>query len=155
MKKWKSFIFTTLISITIFIGLSFIAQPIIADKYRYDEHLTEHVYEHKKEDAIEEGGELLGWGAVIAVAGAGIILPLRRSSRSLMTKFPNTKKLLQSALKLFGKTHIFIGALAITLSVVHGLIMFVHEEEFGFREVAGTTSIGLMSIAAIFGLFLS
>lgn len=120
---------------------------------RYDEHDRENG-EGDENEALEEGGELLGWGTVIAIGGAGALMPLRRSSRSLINKFPSAKSGIISLLKLLGKSHIWIGALAILLSSVHGVMMYLNEGEFGFREISGTISVGLMGIAAIFGVLL-
>ena len=138
--------------------LSFVAQPSFADddhhKYRTGEYYNDYNDEHDENEALEEGGELLGWGTVIAIGGASVLMPLRRGSRSLIKKFPNAKSGIISTLRLVGKSHIWIGALAIILSIIHGVMMYINEREFGFDEISGTISVGLMAIAAVFGVLL-
>ncbi len=144
----------------------FVAQTSFADDDDHDEYKSGEYFnggydeqdreygegDHDENEALKEGGELLGWGTVIAIGGAGALMPLRRSSRSLIKKFPNAKSGIVSLLKLLGKSHIWIGALAILLSSIHGVLMYLNEGEFGFREISGTISVGLMAIAAIFGV---
>lgn len=156
----------SIIAVLLLLVISFVAKPSFADDddhedYRsgefYNDHYDEHdgEYGEREEDGpLKEGGELLGWGTVIAIGGAGALMPLRRSSRSLIKKFPNAKGRIISTLKLVGKSHIWIGAIAILLSSIHGVLMYINEGEFGFREIAGTVSVGLMAIAAVFGVLL-
>lgn len=154
----------SIIAVLFLLVLSFVAQPSFADddddhdEYRsgeyYDEYGEHGEGGHDDDGPLKEGGELLGWGTVIAIGGAGVLMPLRRSSRSLIKKFPNAKAGIISSLKFVGKSHIWIGALALVLSSVHGVLMYLNEGEFGFREISGTISVGLMAIAAIFGVLL-
>lgn len=150
-------IVVSIFALLLLIVLSFAAQPSFADddhhKYRTGEFYNDHD-EHDENEALEEGGELLGWGTVIAIGGAGALMPLRRGSRSLIKKFPNAKGRIISTLKLLGKSHIWIGTLAILLSSIHGVLMYLNEREFGFDEISGIISVGLMAIAAVFGILL-
>lgn len=151
-------IVVSIFALLLLLALSFAAQPSFADdhhhKYRTGEFYNGHGDEHEENEALEEGGELLGWGTVIAIGGAGALMPLRRGSRSLIKKFPNAKGRIISTLKLLGKSHIWIGTLAILLSSIHGVIMYLNEREFGFDEISGIISVGLMAIASIFGALL-
>ena len=148
------------LALLLLLVISFVVQPSFADddhnKYREGEFYNGHYDKHKHDEneALEEGGELLGWGTVIAIGGAGALMPLRRGSRSIIKKFPNAKSGIISALKFLGKSHIWIGALALILSSVHGVMMYFNEREFGFDEISGTISVGLMAIAAVFGVLL-
>lgn len=152
-----------LLLIPLFVAQTSFADDDDHDKYksgeyfngRYDEHDREHGEgDDDENEALEEGGELLGWGTVIAIGGASVLMPLRKGSRRLIKKFPNAKSGIVSSLKLLRKSHIWIGALAILLSSVHGVMMYLNEGEFGFHEISGTISVGLMAIAAIFGVLL-
>ncbi|HHY74857.1 MAG TPA: hypothetical protein GX497_16840 [Bacillus bacterium] len=168
MNIWFKLVAGSIIAIMVIFSLSLVANPSFADddehykyrtgdndKGRYDDYYGEHGKGgHEKDGLLEEGGELLGWGTVIAIGGAGLIMPLRRGSRSLIKKFPNTKNTIISALKLVGKSHLWIGSLAILLGAIHGVLMYIDEGEFGFEGVTGTISVGLMAIAAIFGALL-
>ncbi|HHW37878.1 MAG TPA: hypothetical protein GXX18_11645 [Bacillales bacterium] len=157
--KTKKIVGSILAILLLFI-LSFVAQPSFADddddhhKYREGESYNGHYDKHDENEVLKEGGEVLGWGTVIAIAGAGALMPLRRGSRRLIKKFPNAKSGIISALKILGKSHIWIGALAIILSTIHGIIMYINEREFEFDEISGMISVGLMAIAAIFGVLL-
>jgi len=159
MKSWSIIIIGSFFAIMLVFGLSLAAQPSFADddhhEYRMGEHYGEHEEGGERNEAFEEGGELLGWGSVIAIGGAAVIMPLRRNSSKLIKTFPNAKASIVSGLKLFSKSHIWIGALAVTLSAIHGVLMYLNEGEFGFREFAGTLSVGFMAIAAIFGVMLA
>lgn len=156
--KTKRIVFS-IFALLLLLVLLFTAQPSFADdedhhKYRTGELYNDHDDEHDENEALEEGGELLGWGTVIAIGGAGALMPLRRGSRRLIKKFPNAKGKIISTLKLLGKSHIWIGTLALLLSSIHGVIMYLNEREFGFDEISGIISVGLMAIAAIFGVLL-
>ncbi len=147
------------LALLLLLVISFVAQPSFADgddhhKYRTGEFYNDHYDKHDENEALEESGELLGWGTVIAIGGASVLMPLRRSSRGLIKKFPNGKGRIISTLKFLGKSHIWIGALAILLSSIHGVMMYINEREFGFDEISGTISLGLMTIAAVFGALL-
>lgn len=172
MNVWSKIIVGSIVALMLMFGLSLAAQPSFADddddndEYRTGDHYNGRYDdngeyngeygegEHEKEGPYEEGGKLLGWGTVIAIGGAGVLMPLRRGSRNLIKKFPNAKDGIISALKLVSKSHVWIGVTALSLSIIHGVLMYLNEGEFGFREIAGTISVGLMAVAAIFGVLL-
>lgn len=159
MKKFSSIIVGTILTLIMIAGLSFAAQPILADDHDYDvyelrEHYSGHGG-HEEDEGMEEGGELLGWGTVAAMGGAVVLLPLRRNASKLMKAFPQEKNMIKSILKFFSNTHIWIGIVALGLSGVHGTLLFLHEGEFEFDIVLGILSFSLMIIAALFGMKLA
>ncbi|WP_017754114.1 hypothetical protein [Calidifontibacillus oryziterrae] len=157
MQKVSNFIAVSMLTLFVLTGLLLIAEPIIADDY--DEHKKNYYYEkhekHEKDEGLEEGGELLGWGTVIAMGGAAILMPLRRSSKKLMQIFPNGKSIIRTIMKFLSKFHIWIGAIVLALSGIHGTLLFLHEGEFESEVVLGLISFSLMALAAIFGVRLA
>lgn len=151
----------TILTLMMLAGLSFTVQPILADDHDHDfddSELSEHYGghdEHEEEEGMEEGGKLLGWGTIVAMGGAVVLLPLRRNASKLMKAFPNEKNVIKSILKFFSKIHIWIGIVALGLSGVHGILLFLHEGEFESDVVLGILSFSLMVIAAIFGVKLA
>lgn len=121
------------------------------------EFYEQYEYEKGKEEseAAEEGGELLGWGAVAAALLAGALLPLRRQANLIIKIFPNAKTFFISLLKTLAKWHMPIGVVAFALTLAHGVLMYFSEGELEIREYAGIAATILMGIAAIFGVILA
>lgn len=159
MKIISSIIVGAILTLVMITGLSFVAQPILADdhddeNYEFREHYGG--YEENEEDkGLEAGGELLGWGTVIVMGGAAVLMPLRRGSSKLMKTFPNAKSVIRSVLKFFSKIHIWLGLFAIGISGIHGTLLFLHEGEIESEVILGSLSFSLMVISSIFGLKLA
>lgn len=124
-----------------------------------DEHSEKYEHnqrgEHEKEDGpYKEMGKTVGWGTVIAMGAAGIIFPLRKSIKAVITNFPRTKKRFISLSKFFGKYHIVFGIVALALGSIHGLIMYLSEGELEGEGLLGLGAVLLMAIAGIFGAVL-
>ncbi|WP_010677692.1 hypothetical protein [Bacillus timonensis] len=121
------------------------------------EHDFDETYEHHDdEDGIyEDLGKTIGWGTVITLGASGFLFPIRRSMKWLITNYPKSKKTFISTSKLFGKYHILMGILALALSVIHGITMYISEGELEGDGVIGLIGVILMIVASIFGLILS
>jgi len=121
------------------------------------------VYEHKedfrendeKEGALEEIGKTVGWGTAIAMGTAGVIFPLRRSTKRLITTVPSFKEMIISFSKFLGKYHVLIGSFALLLGVTHGISMLITEPEFELNTFTGIGTIVILLIAALFGTVLN
>ena len=109
----------------------------------------------KGEDGpYEELGENLGWGAVIAMGTAGVIFILRRSMKTVITNFPDSKNIFISISKFFGKYHILIGIIALAFSIFHGIAMYLSEGALEKDGIIGLGSVIFMAIASIIGAVL-
>ncbi|MDR4887791.1 hypothetical protein RGU12_09560 [Fredinandcohnia sp. QZ13] len=125
--------------------------PVSAD------HGFDETYEqHDDEDGIyEDVGKAVGWGTAITLGAAGFIFPIRRSMKWLISNYPKSKKTFISTSKFFGKYHILIGILALALSIIHGVTMYVSEGELESDGIIGLVAVVLMIVASLFGLILS
>lgn len=103
---------------------------------------------------LKEVGELLGWGAAIAIVTAGLLFPVRRSAKIVLQKVPSAKKIFIAFSKFLGKNHVLIGIFALVLVITHGVSMLVNEWEFEFEALTGIGTFSFMLIAAMFGIFL-
>ena len=56
--------------------------------------------------------------------------------------------------KYLGKYHIYIGILALLLSIGHGLLMYFSEGELESEGIVGLGAVILMIVAGIFGAIL-
>lgn len=113
-------------------------------EYHYDD------YKHE-EEAYEDLGETVGWGTLIAMGAAGLILPIRKSAKWTIRKFPKSKRFYLSSSKYLGKYHLFFGIMAIVLSAGHGVAMYISEGELESEGIIGLVAFLLMIIAAVFG----
>ena len=84
--------------------------------------------------AYEEIGEAVGWGTVIAMGAAGLIFPVRKSAKWIITNYPESKNILISISKFFRKYHLFIGIIALVFSTFHGVTMYLSEWELKSRD---------------------
>lgn len=125
------------------------------EKYEKYQEYGEHREGGKHDDeAYEDVGEALGWGTAIAMGAAGIIFILRRSMKTVITKFPDSKSIFISLSKFFGKNHIWIGVIALVLSIIHGVLMFLSEGELDGDGIIGLGSVIFMAIASAIGAVL-
>ncbi|MFO7317122.1 MAG: hypothetical protein C0P75_008705 [Bacilli bacterium] len=127
-----------------------------------DDDFGEH-HEHyewgygKKEhidDRYEDAGEMIGWGTVITFAVAGLIFPMRRLTKPMITTFPSIKQIYISLTKFLGKYHILIGIVTVLLSICHGILMYLHEGRLEDEGVSGLVSAIVLGIAGLIGLML-
>jgi hypothetical protein len=124
---------------------------------KYENHEEGGDYEHGdggKDGEFEEIGETVGWGTVIAMGAAGLIFPIRRSAKTIIKSYPESKNVYLSISKFFGKYHILIGIAALALAIFHGTMMFLSEGELEGEGIVGLGSGVLMAIAGILGIFL-
>lgn len=135
-----------------------ISVPFVSADDDHDERYNRGNGEEREEDeAAEEIGEALGWGAVGLAVGAGLLFPLKRSYPFLVQWLPKKrewKKRLSSLFKLLSKWHLLAGLLALTLMIIHGLFMFYAEGELSGRDWLGVFSASLIALGLIPGLVL-
>ncbi len=120
------------------------------EEYEYQEDESEDG-EEDEDGPYEDIGEMVGWGAVIAMGTGALIFPLRRSMKTVITNFPEAKSIFISITKFFGKYHIFIGVIALALSIFHGVAMYLSEGELESEGIIGLGAVILMVIAGILG----
>jgi len=120
----------------------------------------EEKYEHHGEEGdsvtekYEDIGKLVGWSTVIAMGAAGVIFPMRRTSKWAIKNIPELKSIFISISKFFGKYHLFIGIIALALSISHGMIMYISEGELETEGIIGLIAFSFMLIAGVFGTLL-
>ena len=56
------------------------------------EEKYESSWEDHEDEAYEEIGKMVGWGTVIAMGAAGIIFPIRKSAKWIITNCPEVEK---------------------------------------------------------------
>ncbi|WP_062200229.1 hypothetical protein [Massilibacterium senegalense] len=139
---WTLLLFSFLL-----VGTSFMEPTaVFADD---DEYYEEHEQEGPK--VVKETGEILGFGGIAFAIAAGLLLPVRvviKRSKNARTKLGNVHKFLTGG-------HTVFGFLAIIAMALHGVMMFLYEQELTFREYIGLGGLGLFVLAAIFGNVLS
>lgn len=138
--------------ITLYIGVGEFNSVFADDDV---EKYERHGEEHDEDELDEELGEFLGWTAIVTLGTAGLIFPIRRLTKSVITNFPAFKTGYITIAKFFGKYHITIGILALILSTVHGITMYVSEGELETEGIIGLGSGILMVVASIVGAVLS
>ncbi|WP_431027400.1 hypothetical protein [Lysinibacillus sp. LZ02] len=122
------------------------------EHYEYgDEHSDKEDHEDER---YEDIGKLIGWSSLLAIGAAGLIFPIRRIMKSVITTFPQSKQLYISITKFLGKYHILIGIAALMLSICHGVLMYLNEGELESEGIIGLAAVILMIIAAIMGAVL-
>lgn len=152
MMKHISMIFIALLFV---LALHYVipASSVSADDDEKYEHYQ--LGDHDKEDSpYEDIGKTVGWGTVIAMGTSGIIFPLRRSLKTVITNFPDAKKLFVAISKFFGKYHFLFGIAALVLGSIHGITMYFSKGELESEGIIGVAAIGIMAIAGIFGAVL-
>lgn len=153
MKYLKSFMvlifFFTLISTSSSIAFA-------ADDF--EKHNKHYEWGHDKKrsevEFYEDVGEMIGWGTVITFAVAGLIFPMRRLTKRIITTFPSIKQLYISMTKFLGKYHILIGIVTIILSICHGIIMYIHEGKLEDEGISGLVTVIVLIMASFIGLIL-
>jgi len=103
-----------------------------------------------EEEPYEDLGEMVGWGTVIAMGAAGVIFPIRKSAKWILSNYPKSKRTFRSMSKFFGRYHLLIGTVALALSIFHGVIMYLSE---GALETEGVIGLGALIVLVIAGLF--
>jgi hypothetical protein len=122
------------------------------EKYDYYGGYGDHRHEGKgKHSPYEKIGETLGWGAIIAMGVAGVIYILRRSTKTVVNKFPDAKDKFISVTRFLGKYHIGIGVIALILSIIHGVLMYLSEGRLDGDGLIGLGSVIFMALASILG----
>lgn len=141
--------FFTLISTTSYIAL--------ADDYGdgFEKHHEYYEWGNEKESEVyEDVGEMIGWGTVITFAVVGLIFPMRRLTKPMITTFPSMKQVYISITKFLGKYHILIGIITLILSICHGFLMYLHKGKLEDEGISGLVSVIVLIIAGIIGLIL-
>ena len=118
---------------------------------KYENHGED---DDRGEDAYEEIGEMVGWGTVIAMGAAGILFPIRKSAKWIITNYPKSKNIFITLSKFFRKYHLLIGIIALALSIFHGIAMYLSEGRLEREGIIGIGAFIFMMIAAIFGTIL-
>lgn len=121
-------------------------------EYNFEGRYGEHHGGHDEDDGpYEEVGKMLGWGTAAAMGVAGVFFPMRRSMKWTIAQWPSAKSSVISLTKFFGKIHVPLGIIALAISIVHGVTMFISEGELDDDGIIGLASIIFMAIAVIFG----
>lgn len=119
---------------------------------KYGDYEGDH--EEGDDGPYEDIGKTVGWGSVIAMGTAALIFPLRRSMKKIITNFPGAKNIFISISKFMGKYHIMIGIIALALSIIHGVTMYLSEGELESEGMIGLGSVLLIVIAGTIGAVL-
>lgn len=152
MKHLQLIIILFLLVIALAYGMNTNTYVFADDDHGDYEHHREH--DDEDESPYEEIGEMAGWGTAILMGSAGLLFPIRKSTKLMINKIPSTKKMMIFFSKFFGKQHVFLGILAIIIGGAHGIFMFFDEGELGIEVISGLGSIIFMLIAAFLGSFL-
>lgn len=109
--------------------------------------------DHDEEESwLEEVGESLGWGTVILASAAGILLPARKMVKPVKANYPSAQPYLTRLIKGLAKNHVWIGIMAVAISLVHGVSLYLAEGELELRDWLGVSASGLMIAAGILGI---
>ncbi|WP_342431514.1 hypothetical protein [Neobacillus sp. FSL H8-0543] len=152
MKNLKMF----LISILFVFGLSYVvieSNQVSADD-DFEEKYEIHEEDDDEEGTYEEIGKTIGWGTVIAMGAAGLIFPIRRSAKWIITNYPKSKNIFISISKFLGKYHLYLGLIALALSIFHGVAMYLSEGKLESEGIIGLGAVIFMMIAGILGTVL-
>lgn len=131
-----------------------IGSELVSADDDYEEKYEFHEEEDDDEGAYEDMGEAVGWGTVITMGAAGLIFPVRRSGKWILTNYPKSRKIYIFISKALGKYHLFIGIMALALSIFHGVAMYLSEGELEGEGIIGLGAVIVMLIAGILGTFL-
>ena len=104
-----------------------------------------------RKEPFKEIGKVVGWGTVVAMGAAGVIFPIRRSAKWVITNYPKSKNIFISISKFIGKYHMLIGIMALALSIFHGVTMYLSEGELGGKGIIGLGAVIFMIVAGILG----
>lgn len=122
---------------------------------KYEQYEDDKNYSEGEEDeGLEDIGETVGWGTVVAMGVAGLIFPLRRVMKKIITNYPVLKNSFIAISKFLGKNHVLIGIFALVLSGVHGVLMYLSEGQLESEGIIGLAAAVLMVVAGIFGAIL-
>ncbi|WP_075980714.1 acetate and sugar kinases/Hsc70/actin family protein [Bacillus massilinigeriensis] len=156
MKYWKLLSILMLFAITI--NLITTESNLVSAEGDYEEEYEDHDRhghdDEGKDGNFEDIGELAGWITIITMGTAGLIFPIRKSTKSVITSFPGAKKTYISISKFLSKYHIYFGIVAMALSIFHGVVMYLNEGELESEGIVGLGAVVLMLIASILGLIL-
>jgi hypothetical protein len=120
----------------------------------FEEKYENHGEDDDSEEVYEEIGKTAGWGTIIAIGAAGILFPLRKSAKWIIKNYPESKNIFIFIFKFFRKYHLFIGTIALALSLFHGVTMYLSEGELKIEGIIGLGALLLLMIAGIFGMIL-
>lgn len=123
---------------------------LLADGHRYRGDRGEN--DDDENEAMEEAGEAIGFGALAFVLGAGLLYPARRAFPATTRLFPASKTLFAKLLRQMKKWHVTAGILALVLSAVHGVFMFFAEGELEAHEWLGIFAEFLFLFGFLWGL---
>ncbi|MFF5994442.1 hypothetical protein AAGS61_06755 [Lysinibacillus sp. KU-BSD001] len=133
-------------------GTTVFADDDFEEHYEYDDGHGDR--EEHEDERYEDIGELIGWSTLVTIGVAALLFPTRKIMKSVITTFPQSKKLYVSFTKWLGKYHILIGIAALVLSICHGVLMYLHEGELESEGITGLGAVIIMVIAAIMGAVL-
>jgi hypothetical protein len=115
------------------------------------EHYHKGDHDEEEDRPYEDIGKTVGWGTVVAMGTSGILFPLRRSLKVVITNFPDAKQMFISISKFFGKYHFIFGILALVLGTLHGITMYLSEGELESEGILGLGAVAFLAIAGIVG----
>ena len=153
MKYFKMLLISFLSIVTI--SVVTIESNFVSADDDFEQNYENHGENHDdSEGAYEDIGKTVGWGTVIAMGAAGVLFPIRKSAKWIITNYPESKNILISISKFFRKYHLFIGTIALALSLFHGVTMYLSEGELKIEGIIGLGALLLLMIAGIFGIIL-
>ncbi len=132
------------VGLLIFFILLFASGQVYADKDDDDRY-----------EVLEDVGEMIGWGIVAMGVAAGSLFPLRRYFYAIVVRMPSIRDKYRKGLRFLAKLHPLIGSISLSLSIVHGLLMYINEGELGGTEWLGIIAVVLLALASSFGIQLS
>ena len=132
-----------------------IGSNIVSADDDFDERYENHEESDSKEGAFKEIGGMVGWGTVVAMGAAGVIFPIRKSAKWVITNYPKSKNRFILISKFIGKYHLLIGVIALALSIFHGVTMYLSEGGLEGQGIIGLGAVILMMIAGILGSVLN
>lgn len=150
MKKFQLIIIILLTVIAIGYGMN-ASKVVLADDH--DDYYHDSRHDEDEDSPFEEVGEMAGWGTAILMGSAGLLFPIRKTTKLMINGIPSSKKVMIFLSKLLGKQHVLLGVLALIIASAHGIFMF-WDEGLGVDAFTGIGSILFMLIAAFLGSYL-
>lgn len=152
MKNWK--ILSLIMFFVFVLNLVTTGSNLVSADGDFDEEYANYGKEGDGDEGYEDIGEMAGWITVMAMGTAGLIFPIRRSMKWMITSYPRVKNNVVAISKFLGKYHILFGVIALALSIFHGVVMFLGEGEIEREGIIGLGAAVLMLIGSIPGAVL-
>ena len=103
---------------------------------------------------IEEIGEMVGWGTVIAMGAAGVLFPIRKSAKWILTNYPEVEKYFYSLSKFFREISFVDWNNCFSFKSISWNCYVSKRRRLEREGIIGIAALIFMVIAAIFGTVL-